>query len=556
MAEERKKYEQRFNALKEDANTWIPSWTEIRDNIAPRRGIFSGSNPNDGALINHRKLIDDTPQKDLGILASGMSSGLTSPSRPWFKLTLEDQELMDIEAVRNWLATAEEMIYGIFAKSNIYEMFYNIYEELGAFATGAAALVEDFKTVVRAQNYTIGEYYLGFGSDGRLNSFAREESMTAEQMVQEFGEENVSAKVRDAVRENKLTARFIVRHIIEPNTDRAMDKVDFGNMPFRSVYWEASGTEGILQKRGFEDFPIVGPRWGVTRSCDSYGSASPGWNALGNAKMLQKLHSKKLLGVEKSIDPPMQVDATVSGQVNTLPGGLTHFSGTLPNAGLKPAYLVNPNIPAINETIEDTRHQLDASFYTDMFLMMSRDDRSNVTAREVIERHEEKLLLLGPILVKLQSELHNPVITRTFNVAMRNNLLPPPPLELQGRDIKIEYVSILAQAQKMLTTSPIEDTVSFAGSLAGAFPEVLDNVDSDAALRIVAEAKGANPKILRSKDAVASIRQARQKAQQAQAQAQDAAAAVAGAETLSKTQMGKGNALDALIGSMPVQGQA
>lgn len=554
MNKERKIYDKRFQALKDDANTWIPSWSEIRDNIAPRRGAFSGSTPNDGSLINHKKIIDDTPQKDLGILASGMSSGLTSPSRPWFKLSLDDRELMDLEHVRLWLATVEEMIYGVFAKSNIYEMFYNIYEELGAFATGAAALVEDFESVVRARTYTIGEYYLGFDAAGRLNSFAIEQSMTAEQLIEQFGEDRVSVKVREAFKEGRTTARFTVRHIIEPNDDRDVNKSDFGNMPFRSVYWEAAGDNAaILEKRGFEDFPIVGPRWGVTRSGDSYGSTSPGWNALGNAKMLQKLHSKKLLAVEKSIDPPMQVDASVQGLVNTLPGGLTHFSGTLPNAGLKPAYQINPDINAINETINDTRRQLDASFFTDMFLMMSRDDRSGITAREVIERHEEKLLLLGPILVKLQRELHNPTITRTFNIMLRNAILPPAPLELQGRNIKIEYVSILAQAQKMLTTSPIEDTLGFAGNLAAVMPEVLDNVDGDEALRFIADAKGAHPKILRSKEDVAKIRQSRETANQAAQQAQDAAAAVAGAQTLSQTKMGQGSALDAIIGSLPVQ---
>lgn len=86
------------------------------------------------------------------------------------------------------------------------------------------------------------------------------------------------------------------------------------------------------------------------------------------------------------------------------------------------------------------------------------------------------------------------------------------------------------------------------GFLAGAYPEAKAVLDPIEYLQIYADMVNVPSKVTRSPEAIKAImEQQAQQAQEAQAMAQ-AQAAAQGAETLSKTQLGTGNALDALMG--------
>lgn len=549
-SEERKPYAQRFEALKAETSSWTPTWQEIKKFIAPTRGTFSDM-PNRGDRIDHRTIIDDTAQRASKTFASGMQSGLTSPARPWFKLRVASAELMKKQAVKEWCAEVERRIYTVLGSSNLYEVLYNIYEELAAFGTASAIILRDYKTVVRGMNFTIGEFFLGAGADNRVNSWAREFYMTAGQLVSEFGREAVSETVLKAFDDNKPDAWFRVCHLVEPNDERIPDRSDFLNMPYRSVYWEADSSEKpFLARRGFEQFPILGPRYGQSKTSDIYGKDSPGWNSLGNAKMLQLLHKDKLLAIAKVIKPPMQQDATVQGQINDLPGGITHTSGTLPNAGVQPLYQIQPDVAAINETINDTRNEIEKDFYTNLFLMMTETDRRDISATEVVERHEEKLLMLGPLLIKLQSELLDRLIDIVFSIMMEVGMIPEAPAELQGLPLRVEYVSVLAQAQKAVGVTAMEQVAAMIGNLGAVVPEVMDKLDADAYVDNYADFVGSPANIIRDRDTVTQIRQERARAMQAQQQAADAAAMVQGAKVLSDTKVGQDSALDAILGGI------
>jgi hypothetical protein len=185
-----------------------------------------------------------------------------------------------------------------------------------------------------------------------------------------------------------------------------------------------------------------------------------------------------------------------------------------------------------------------------LWLMMAQTDRRQMTATEVAERHEEKMLQLGPVLERLEDELLDPLIDRVFAIALRAGHIPPPPQELQGQELRVEYISILAQAQKLLGTASVERLAGFVGNLAAVNPGVLDKVNMDAMVSEYSEMLGTNPNLLHPDEQVQQARQARAQQQQALMAQQQMAGMVQGAKTLSETDMEGDTALNRLMGTL------
>ncbi len=537
----------RFNAVKTEASNWTASWKDLRDYLNPTRGKFDDDRANRGTMIDHTKILDSHGTKATKILASGMQSGMTSPTRPWFKLAVDDEYLMSLQPVRVWLDEVTKLMLDICNDSNIYGMFYSMYEEIADFGTAAAIILEDFEDGVRGRNFTIGEYFLGTDNKGRVNTFARNYWMTADQMIEEFGRDNCSHIVKNAVDTNDGGRWIRVYHMIEPNKKREAEKVDYANMPFSSIYWEDNQGDEVLAKKGFEEFPVIAPRWDTVTTETVYGY-SPGWNALGDVKQLQKTQLDKLLAQEKSHNPPMQKDASVDGHTNFLPGGITTTSATTPNGGVRPAYQINANLESFIELINSLRTSINKDFFVDLFLMMINFDKSNMTATEVAERQQEKIMMMGPVLEKLNSEMLDPFIERLYNILDRNFALPEPPDELDGIDVKVQYVSILAQAQKAIGVNAISRVIGFIGGVIPSKQDVSDVIDLDEAVREVAVMEGIPSKLIMEKQVVSQIREQRAKAQQMQERLAVADKGADIAKKLSSAKTGEENLLTDMAG--------
>lgn len=545
----RKPYDERFLAIKQEAQSWLPALKEISKYIAPTHGFFDDT-PNHGRPIDGKVLLNEHSLRCKRTLAAGMTSGLTSPSRPWFKYGLADADLMAFDPVKLWLETAQQRTYAAFSRSNMYGVFHSMYEEIGPFGTAAASILEDYQDLIRGRSFTTGEYYLGQDAKGRMDTFGRRFFMTVGQIVEEFGYKNSSATVRNLYDKNSVDQWIPVIHLIVPNKNRKPGKQDNRNMPFLSIHWEEGASQDlILRVKGFEEFPIIAPRWDVTTTADILGRG-PGWISISSTKMLQKLELDKMIALEKLIDPPVQKDATVSGDVNTVPGGVSISSSASPNAGVRAAYQINPDLNAIEAAIIKAENGISKNFYNDLFLMMTQSDRRQITAREVVEKHEEKLLMLGPVIERLEGEMLRPSIDRVFNILLRNGVIPRPPKELEGMTINPVFISVLAQAQKMVGTTAVEQHVGFVTQLAQANPEVLDTIDFDETSIEYGEMLGVPPRIQRSKEMIAAIRQQRAKAAQDAKMAATAQAMVQNASTLSQTQLGQNSALDAILGGI------
>ena len=497
------------------------TWKQLSKYINPTRGRFDEDKTQDGRRRDYC-LLDPYPMEASGKCAAGLHSGLTSPSRPWFALGLQDKELAEYHTVKLWLEECQDVLMGIYAKSNIYNMLLNIEAELTQFGTAAALLLEDFNTGVWARPYTCGEYAGNVDARGRVVQFARRFKLNAWQMVDEFGEDVVSDAVRHAYRAKNLKDYFPVTMLIEKNADYRPDSNALLNFKYKSYYFEDTQTDVFLKVSGYHEVPFLMPRWTVVAN-GIYG-VGPGHNALGNCMQLQKIEKINCRLLEHRSDPALIVPSSV-GKVNRLPGKETLVPDNLIN-GIRPLYEATGDRGEVMQTIQYKQQQIGAAFFNDLFVMLAQQDNPQMTAREVAERHEEKLLMLSPVLEQMHNEVLAPLTRRAFEICYRNGLLPPLPEELKGQEesIKAEFISLLAQAQKAVGTNAMEKTLAIAGNLMGASPEVMDNLDLDAAIRAHAQMSGTPETIMRDEQEVQKMRAQRAQQMQQEQQMQQAAA--------------------------------
>ena len=558
---------ERLLGLRVNRYSWWVHARELADFLLPRRykWLITPNQMTRGSPINQH-ILDSTGTLAARNLASGMMSGISSPTRPWFRLKIGRIDSTQTTPASLWLAECERLMMLVFQESNFYNSIAVVYFDLVIFGTAVMLIYEDYDNVIHCYNPCFGEFYID--NDGKMQPliFFREFTMTIAQVVDQFGYDNSSQQVKMLYDEGKagLTREIIVAHAIEPN-----DKPEkFGIPPhfkFREVYWEWGGSAspqggisyapGFLRKGGFHEAPHVAVRWDLV-SNDAYGR-SPGMDALPDVKQLQQQVRRKAQAIDKTVNPPMVADIQLKNQpASLLPGGVTYVAGVMQstNSAFSPAYgNWKPEIQPISEDLNEVRDRIRRTFYNDLFQVISQfQTRSNVSATEIDARRSEALVMLGPVLERIEYELLSPVIERTFAIMSRSGVLPPPPAEIAGRNIEIEYVSMLATAQLAAATSGIERTLQVVGGLVGVDPSVMDNLDVDFAIQKYSSLLNNDPRMIRAPAQLAQIRQQRQQQQAAAARAQEAETAeklAGGAKTLADTDVGGGkSALQAMTG--------
>ena len=247
------------SALLTDRSSWDAQWEEIGKQVLPRSVRLTTSDNNKGTK-RYNKIYDNTGVRALRVLAAGMMSGVSSPARPWFKLTIKDKKLSNRDEVKLWLADVAQAIRDVFMRSNVYRALHASYEELGAFGTAVAIIDEDDDSVLHLHTLTLGEYALATDHKGRVRTMVRKLPMTVEQLVDAFGKEACSLGVQMAYNSGNLYQRFGVVHAIFPRRDYDPLKKDAKNKPFASVYIELTGEEGqVLRESGYSRFPVLAP---------------------------------------------------------------------------------------------------------------------------------------------------------------------------------------------------------------------------------------------------------------------------------------------------------
>jgi hypothetical protein len=538
-------------------NKWKPLFQEVRDYLFPYLGYFEGETANSGDRQDDN-LLRTISIEYANILAAGMQWGITSPTRPWVKYRLADYGLMQREDVRQWLEIRKNILLDVLDRSNFYPSNHQFYLELGIFNTAAILIEEDDETAINCRTFTCGEYAIGVDKKGRPNQFARNVKLTPFQIVEQFGIDNVPDNVKTQYNNGQYSEFLDVKHLICPNKQYNPDKMDVDSMKFTDYYWMDGQKEGkYLRKSGFNEFPVMVERWQV-RGADIYGTG-PGIWSLGDAKQIQLMWKDICTAAELAVKPPTMapVDILKSGGINLLPAGANYYNPQGAQTPIQTVFQVNLNMDHAAKVQEEIEACIRKHFKVEVFQLISELNMGNGTrtAREIIELTAEKMSQMGPLLERLQTGYLPQVVERVDRICDRLGLFPPPPPILEqyeGAEIKVEYVSVLSQAQKQNLITPILDTVNSIITMAGntQLPEILDKVDFDKVSDNLGILNGVPEDIIVDDEKVQAVRRARAEQQallNAAAMGQTAAQV---AKTASQADMSGNNALTQVLGGV------
>ena len=570
-------YESMYSALLSERSSFDQHWTDLGSKLQPRRIRFSTTDRNKGDRRN-QSILDSTGTFASRTLQSGLHAGLTSPARPWFKLGTPDPDLADFGPVKSWLHDVTVRMQTIFSQTNLYNALPIIYGDLGLFGTGAMGILPDTRDLFRAQTFPIGSYVLGMNARGIVNLFMREYELSVFQIVEQFGGpdggpavpgqpinwSNISMATKNHWEQGNYEASVQILWVVAPNKEHIPGNPLMKFAPFTSCHFErSSGTSRIsqddyggeqgktLRESGFITFPVLAPRWEITGE-DAYGTSCPGMIALPDVNQLQLMQRKKAQAIAKMVDPPLVGPAALRSQkVSMIPGDMTYVDQPDGRGGLRSIHDTNVNIQHLVEDIYQTQYRVKTAFFEPLFLMLAQSDglrgMQPVTAREIEERHEEKLLALGPVLDRTNDELLDPLIDRAYQLMDKAGLLPPPPSELDQVTLKVEYVSIMAQAQKLVGVVSQDRFLQTMYPLTQVWPEVVAKINTNRIVDNYAQMLGIDPRSIRTDEEADKIVADQQKAAQAQMAAATAKDTAAAAQMASQTPMGDGGtALDAV----------
>lgn len=509
----REKCEMRLSGMKSVRSDYEQEWKDIARFAQPARSRFlsSDSNRTGKRRQANKRLMDSHGIEAFRTLTNGMTSGLSSASRPWFTLTLDDEELTEAASVKAWLSDVERRMYSFLAQTNFYGAVKSGYAELGLFGTEACVMMEHRTQGAVCHSLTAGEYWIGLSDAMVPDSLYRMCTMSVRQVLQMFGN-RASKRVRDAYDQSNHDMPVVLWHAIEQNKDFTGD---LGSKAWSSLYWEeqADQKEGLLSDKGFDEQPFWAPRWDVTGG-DTYGY-SPGMEALPALRELQMQVKRRNEAIDLMVHPEKVVPAgmKLTGQ----PRNIVSASNVDKDSILIPYQMPYQAVAAIGEQETKVKEQINSLSYADLFnAITNMQGIQPRNVEEIASRNEEKLTQLGPVIERVSNEKLEIAVDRTFGIMLRGGLLPEAPEELSGQDLKVEFVSILTQMQRMVGIGQIERTTSFIGNLAGAVPEVLDKLNTDEMIDEYAYRAGAPAKIIRGAAEVKDIREARAAAQQQQ----------------------------------------
>lgn len=567
---------QRYNViekqLRDDRDSFRTYWRDLSTYILPRRSRFFVTDAKRGDRRNF-DIIDSTASLASRTLASGMMTGITSPARSWFKLAKSFDNQDESADIKSYFKESTDMMRAVFLRSNLYNVLPTTYGDMGTFGTGCLFMEEDQEDIVRFTSFPIGSYMIANDHKGRVRVFFREFQMSVRQIVEKFGRSefgsqeidwsNISQSVQEQYGRGQMETMINVGHLVMPNEDYRENRVESKFKKFISVYYEIgfsntsttsnstdTAPDLFLSEKGYDFFPVLAPRWEVAGE-DTYGTNCPGMVCLGDVRQLQLGEKRIASALDQKVKPSMVGPVSLKNQkASILPGDITYLDEREGTKGFRRLFDIDFDIRELEGKQQQVRERVSRSYYEDLFLMLANSDRRQITAREIDERHEEKLLALGPVLERVNQDLLDPLIENTFIIMDKRGLLPPAPKQIEGQDYKVEYVSIMAQAQKLAGIGNIERFTGFVGQMASMDPNALNKVNMEEAIELYGDLTGVPQNLIVSKEEMEAIKAQQAQAQAAQARQMEQAQMIQAGKTLSETSMDEGTALNELMGGL------
>lgn len=500
----------RWRSLRKSASQWHNLWQELADVLLPvRANIVDQREPGHSRTT---EIYDGTPMQARRGLATALDSLLKPKTSRWFHVRATDDDLNEDDEAKEWLQDVEERMWAaIYGRSaRFIQRSGEVDNDLITFGTGALFIGESSRMngltfrSIHPKNIAIAE-----NSDGVVDTMWVSMMLTPRQAEQKWGEDNLGAKTREALKSEKSRETvFEFVHGVFPRGERDPRRGDNLNLAFASVVIDVK-SEHIVEESGFAEFPFAVPRW-ETSTGEVYGR-SPGMIALPDAKTLQAMGKTLLVAGQKATDPPLwMLDDAVVGVPRTFPGGVTVIdSEATRNFGREPFGAMNfgKNIPLGEEMQADVRRQIEAAFFRNVFQLPVEGPQ--MTATEVLERKEEFVRSIGPVFGQLESDYIGHVAERVFGIMFRAGAFLPPPEVLQGREVRFEFQSPIQQARKQIDAMSASQSLNIMAPFIEADPSIMDNFDGDEIVRDLPDATGFPMEWLRSEQDVARIRQQR-----------------------------------------------
>ena len=510
----KKYFETRRGEMQEVFNYIKPDLQELADYFCPNSVRFIARNANK-TRQKSKKILDSTPLIALRNFSSGMMSGASSPTSRWFKTGVLNKDVENSYAVKDWCFKQAELTRKILNASNFYQILPEVYKQLGVFSFAAISLESDFDSVVTFKNLPIGSYYFSRDNKNKVDTLCRNYMMSAKNIVQEFGKENCSDKVLDAL-ESHPTQLFEIVHFVEPNQEYIKGSPISHQQRYISVYYEVGDTDKFLRKKGFDRFPFVV----FESSCngeDDYPCMGPATYALPDVKQLMVLVKEYAKAVKKIITPMYKGPASLARKgFSDSPASFVEEDEN--GRGLSPVYEVNPRVLEVKQEKDELKQAIKEHFYNDLFAMILNTAERGRTATEVNELKEEKMVLLSPLLEQIHTALKE-VLDWIYYEEIDKKILPDVPEELVGQEIEIEFISTLAQAMKAQNIASMERFSTFVANLAQAIdPVLVKKINGERMIDDYADFANIDPEQITSSEELAQYREMMNQKQQQQEQ--------------------------------------
>lgn len=456
----------RRHEMEEVFNIIKPDLQELADYFSPRSVQFIARNVRK-PIVKNRKIIDSTPLVALRNFSSGMMSGATSPVNRWFKTSISNIDLANDYYLKNWCSKQEELTRQILYSSNFYQCLPEIYKQLGIFGFSAVTLEPDYDTVVNFKVLPIGSYYYAKNSRGRVDTFCRVYMDTAKNIVEKYGD-NCPEDIIEASKENPLKL-YEIMHFVEENKYQKKKHLSSRFSKYVSVVILSTKNE-FLSIKGFDKFPYVVFESAYSTDID-YPQDSPGINALADVKQLMTMVKEYAKAVKKIVCPTYKGPASLKNKkLADVPGAYIEEDES--GRGITPVYEVNPRVLELKQEKDELKTAIKEHFYNDLFAMILSTAERGRTATEVNELKEEKMVLLSPLLEQIHSALRQ-ILSWIYDEEVRVGILEPLKESYKNYRFEIEFVSTLAQAQKVSNISSMERFTTFVSNIANSIDPIL-----------------------------------------------------------------------------------
>ena len=459
-------FQKRKKEMEDVFNNIKPDLQELADYFSPRSVQFIARNVRK-PIVRNKKIIDSTPLIALRNFSSGIMSGATSPCYRWFKTSFSNADINNDYYLKKWCARQEELTRQILYSSNFYQCLPEVYKQLGIFGFSAVSLESDYDTIVNFKVLPIGSYYYAKNSRGKVDCFCRVYMETAKNIAQKFAK-NCPSEILEASVNNPLKLYELI-HFVEENQFYKKRHLSSRFSKYVSVVILSNKNE-FLSIKGFDKFPFVVFESAFSSDVD-YPQDSPGINALADVKQLMTMVKEYAKAVKKIVCPTYKGPATLKNKkLADVPGAYIEEDEN--GRGISPVYEVNPRVLELKQEKDELKQAIKEHFYNDLFAMILTTAERGRTATEVNELKEEKMVLLSPLLEQIHCALRQ-ILNWIYKEEIRVGILEPLKPKYQNFRFEIEFVSSLAQAQKVSNISSMERFTTFVSNIANAIDPIL-----------------------------------------------------------------------------------